>query len=175
MVSGALSKFGKTILDQKISSAYYCGHIAEQGLLLDIHCFSNDDSLFQQDGPSTGTLLLTYTLHRSRHTVAYLRSHDRVHWSRTVVSKYCGSKSCGLLSVESITKYDVLLMKFHRHRLVETRANWLFDSFWARTHWTEWSISGQNNWWWLSMQRVPTLNFVWTIILCADDQCCYLH
>ena len=71
MVSVAVSKLGKTDLvfvqpGAKINSVYYCDNVLEQGLLLDIRRLSNDDFLFQQDGAPA---------HRSRHTVAYLRSH----------------------------------------------------------------------------------------------------
>jgi len=50
----------------KINSVYYCHNVLEQGLLPDIRHSSNDNFLFQQDGAPA---------HRSRHTVAYLRSH----------------------------------------------------------------------------------------------------
>jgi len=50
----------------KINSSYYCDNVLEQGLLPDVHSLSNDDFLFQQDGEPA---------HRSRHTVAYLRSN----------------------------------------------------------------------------------------------------
>ena len=71
MVSVAVSKLGKTDLvfvqpGAKINSIYYCDNVLEQGLLPDIHRLSNDDFLFQQDGAPA---------HRSRHTVAYLRSN----------------------------------------------------------------------------------------------------
>jgi len=71
MVSVAVSKLGKTDVvfvqpDAKINSINYCDNVLEQGLLPDIHCLLNDDFLFQQDGVPA---------HRSRHTVAYLRSN----------------------------------------------------------------------------------------------------
>ena len=46
----------------KANSICYCDNVLEQGLLPDIHRLSNDDFLFQP-------------AHRSRHTVAYLRSN----------------------------------------------------------------------------------------------------
>jgi len=71
MVFVAVSKLGKTDLvfvqpGAKINSSYYCDNVLEQGLLPDVHSLSNDDFLFQQDGEPA---------HRSRHTVAYLRSN----------------------------------------------------------------------------------------------------
>ena len=71
MVSVAVSKLGKTDLvfvqpGAKINSVYYCENVLEQGLLPDIRRISNNDFVFQQDGAPA---------HRSRHTVAYLRSH----------------------------------------------------------------------------------------------------
>lgn len=71
MVSVAVSKLGKTNLvfvqpGAKINSVYYCENVLEQGLLPDIRRISNNDFMFQQDGAPA---------HRSRHTVAYLRSN----------------------------------------------------------------------------------------------------
>src|SRR5215469_6480112 len=70
MISVAVSKLGKTDLvfvtpGAKINSVYYCDNVLEQGLLPDIRRISNNDFVFQQDGAPA---------HRSRHTVAYLRS-----------------------------------------------------------------------------------------------------
>jgi len=71
MVSVAVSKLGKTDFvfvhsGAKINSVYYCHNVLEQGLLPDIRRSSNDNFLFQQDGPPA---------HCSHHTVAYLHSH----------------------------------------------------------------------------------------------------
>jgi len=74
MVSVAVSKLGKTRLvfmrpGAKISSVYYCDIVLEQGLLPGILRLSNDDFLFLQYGAPA---------HRSRQTVAYLRSQSHV-------------------------------------------------------------------------------------------------
>ena len=71
MVSVGVSKLGKTDLvfvqpGAKINSVYYCENVLEQGLLPDISRISSNDFVFQQDGAPA---------HRSRYTVAYLRSH----------------------------------------------------------------------------------------------------
>jgi len=71
MVSVAVSKPGKTDLvfvqpGAKINSDHYCHNVLKQGLLPDIRCSWNDNFLFQQDAAPA---------HRSRHTIAYLRSH----------------------------------------------------------------------------------------------------
>ena len=71
MVSVAVSKLGKTSIvfvqpGAKINSVYYCDNVLEAGLLPDIRHLSQNDFIFQQDGAPA---------HRSRHTIAYLRSH----------------------------------------------------------------------------------------------------
>jgi len=72
MDSVPVSKLGKTDVvfvqpGAKIILSILLSHnVLEQGLLPDIRHLSNDDFLFQQDGAPA---------HRSRHTVAYLRSH----------------------------------------------------------------------------------------------------
>jgi len=52
----------------KINTVYYCDSVLEQGLLPDICRLSYNNFSFQRDGAPT-------LAHRTRHTVAYLRSH----------------------------------------------------------------------------------------------------
>jgi len=86
-----------------------------------------------------------------------------VHWTRKLAAKQSRSKSCALFSVQSIVADGALSQNF-RQWSAEASSDrlWLSE---ARRHWTEWLISCQTDWRWLSRLRWSCVIDIWLVLL----------
>ena len=70
----------------KINSVYYCHRVFEQGLLLDNHHLSNNDTLFQQDE----ALVHCYYGFSPGFIISYLSTGQEIGWKdRLRYDLYC--------------------------------------------------------------------------------------
>jgi len=116
----------------KINSVYYCENVLKQGLLPAVRHISNNNFMFKQDrAPCT-----PFT-----HCRLPVFKCAWVHWTRKLAAKQCGSKSCGLLSVDSIVA-DGVSSKNFGHWSAEASSDRLLDSVKpAHTEPSDWSAA----------------------------------